>query len=500
MRWIFTSYTAPPVIPNPPWSVVGIINTGQSLSNGAVSVSGMFVTQSYSNLMVHDAQTQIWAGTSHTYPANTYMTPGASGNPGGSLFHTVAGGTGGGSIPSWNTALGSTTTDGGITWTVVDTTTNPLNATGSYLTLQPYVIPSRAGVNGGSYPDNLQGQQLPGPIMATITNLALKAGASSYVLLGSDVGIGGNNMAMIQKGGVNNPYSASIYEATIGQNIVHTVSGSTFGYGAVFLTHGEADWNTSNYDALVTTLQQNYNADLKAITGQSQNIPMFVTQQCSTPMTQDGLVPSPTYYPISALKLLSACNASPANLIMVGSKYQYPYLQGSQHMQSQSYDQQGEKYAQAYVAVAEKKAWLCTQPTGFSAASGSNSVVINFQCMFPPLRFDTSIGLNHQVSASFWANGMGFEAYDRLGNLPITASISGPKQVTLQLGRAADTGLAVQYALTTDSYIAQAGSCDKSGPYQGHFGNLTDSDPFVGPFTGKANTNFCVLFQQKNLT
>ena len=492
MRLLFTGGRSSP------FGLNAIINTGQSLSNGAaVTPSGTdpFHTQPYSNVMLSNSNLSVWIPNT-VYAAGSYMNPGSNGY----VFHTVAGGTSvNGPQPTWNTTIGGSTTDGTITWVCDHLATDTGYPTAATLSMQPYTEPPRTIANGINYPANCQGEALGIGITNTLTHLALAAGFGVYKMAGSDVGAGGQDIAGIGKGGTVNSYAAAMYEAAKLKGLANA-AGLTFGYLGVFLTHGEANWPDTSYGAQATTLQINYEADLRAITGQTLSIPMFCTQQSSTPVTQDA-VPSSVYLPISAFQILAACNAAPTKMVMVGPKYHQTYGSGSQHMSGVSqYDMLAEKNGQAAWAVLNGGTWRCVQPLSFSASIGASTVTITFDVMFPPLVFDTTtVPLNHQSSNTYWANGMGFEAFDNTGILTISsAAIQNGNQVVLTFSRAVAAGLCVQYAVTTDeTNPAITGSCDKPG---GHYGNLRDSDTFVGPFTGIAQRNWCVLFRQTGIT
>lgn len=86
----------------------------------------------------------------------------------------------------------------------------------------------------------------------------------------------------------------------------------------VAYVQAEADFATSGsgYAATLATLQANLNADLKAITGQSQNIPMFITQQSNF----SNNLASGIAYPV--LDQLAAHVANPGSIILACPMYQ----------------------------------------------------------------------------------------------------------------------------------------------------------------------------------
>jgi hypothetical protein len=200
-----------------------------------------------------------------------------------------------------------------------DDITNPTAGT---LSLIPYVEPPRTILTQQTYPNNIQGETFLAGMLNTVTYLALASGYPSYALSGSDCGQGGAGMAIIQKGGSGDAYAVSLYEVRAIKALAQAQS-KTYVVGATVLTHGEADWNDTSYATQVHTLQQNYQTDIQAITGQSRAIPMLATQQSTTPVT-NGAVPNSTYYPISALQLLAANNANPTQVVLVGQLMRAP--------------------------------------------------------------------------------------------------------------------------------------------------------------------------------
>src|SRR5206468_2130918 len=57
--------------------------------------------------------------------------------------------------------------------------------------------------------------------------------------------------------------------------------GKTYGVGAIIVTHGESDSGNPTYESDLYQLWSDYQADLPAITGQTQKIQMIVSQQNS---------------------------------------------------------------------------------------------------------------------------------------------------------------------------------------------------------------------------
>jgi hypothetical protein len=69
-------------------------------------------------------------------------------------------------------------------------------------------------------------------------------------------------------------YAATLFEAAAITRLAKA-AGKTYGIGAIFLTHGETDFASATYREEMVQLWRDYNADLSAITGRTEKIPMF---------------------------------------------------------------------------------------------------------------------------------------------------------------------------------------------------------------------------------
>ena len=82
----------------------------------------------------------------------------------------------------------------------------------------------------------------------------------------------------IDKAGGKRAYPASLNEARLWKGFAAAAS-KKFGYGGITLTHGECDAANTAYGAGLYRFWQDYNTDLKAITGQQQDVVLLVSQQ-----------------------------------------------------------------------------------------------------------------------------------------------------------------------------------------------------------------------------
>lgn len=116
----------------------------------------------------------------------------------------------------------------------------------------------------------------------------------------------------------NNSYTNVIGAATR-INAIAVAAGKTPVIRGILWVQGESDFaaSGSGYAATLATLRNDLNTDLKAVTGQSQNIPLFAVQPSNF---SSGSSPnSGILYPV--LDILAAHVANPGNIILCGPTY-----------------------------------------------------------------------------------------------------------------------------------------------------------------------------------
>jgi hypothetical protein len=248
------------------------------------------------------------------------------------------------------------------------------------------------------------------------------------------------------------------------------------------LTHGETDSGNTGYEAAMVKLWTDYNTDLKAITGQTEPIPLITSQQHSF-----GFVAGQTQGASPAtLAEWKVGVDNPNNILCAGPKYQYRYAPDNIHLVPQGYELLGEKYGEVYFQrVVLGNAWQPLQPISISRAN--NIVTVRFHVPNPPLAWDTRLPMPHQTALTQWAQGRGFEL--RVGNTPRTISSVQIVNDTVRITAASPVpaGAIVGYAVTSDG-TAQAGVSRR-------WGKLIDSDRTIGVFTGQQQPNYAVAFE-----
>lgn len=336
--------------------------------------------------------------------------------------------------------------------------------------LVPLVEPIRptspgtgAGYDDAQYPNNVVGET-PHAGMANELSALFEARTElPYVSIHSAVGWRGRALDQIDKAGGMRAYKASMSEARVIQAMAKD-AGKTFGYGAVVLTHGEADANNTKYGAGIEQLLADYDKDLKAITGQTQDVKLLASQQSARGSGKAT----------SSIQVWLAGQRNP-NIVCTGPKYQYGYADDNLHMPAPGYRRLGEKYAEVFDRVVNQR--MPWKPVGPKAAVRTGTtIVVTFDVPNPPLTWDTTLAANHQTANKAWAKGRGFEVFDGTTAMTIASvEITAPDQVTLTVTAAPKGAVTVAYAMTPDVDEARSG-----GLVTGLRGQLRDSDDLVG--------------------
>jgi len=353
-----------------------------------------------------------------------------------------------------------------------------------------------------AYPGNIDGETPHTAMADQITSLYLAAGGAGYVTAHTEVGESGQGYVEIEKGATyttNNgttgtgtaglAYAASLFEAQAITNLA-MAAGKTYGVGAIIITHGEADAGNTDYEADLVQLWTDYNADLPPITGQSTttSIPLLVSQQHSTP---SGVGTTS----VSTLAQWMVGVDHPGDIICSGPKYQYPYASDATHLTAQGYDMLGEKYGQVYYQKAVLgQDWQPLQPISVSVSGAV--ITLKFHVPVPPLVMDPdTVTPPPQQAVPEWMNGHGFEVNSAGAPATIqSVQIVGDDTVQITVGDTLSSlNSSVSYAFTANAAAMPATATMPAGTVR--WGQLHDSDPFVGSTTGLPQTNHCVAFQ-----
>ena len=161
------------------------------------------------------------------------------------------------------------------------------------------------------------------------------------------------------------------------------------------------------------------------------------------------------------------------------------------HQTAEGYQELGEKYGQVYFErVILGNDWQPLQPV--KVERDGKSITVQFHVPKPPLVWESSFQSPHQA-VDAWKEGKGFEISTSAGDKVTisSAEISGDKVI---ITCATDPGAnaRVGYAMAGDGRNVKM-----LKPFAGtsRWGQLHDSDPFVGSSTKTPQPNFCVAFE-----
>jgi lysophospholipase L1-like esterase len=428
----------------PSFDWVGVVGSGQSLSVGFTPPN--LTTAYYNNLMLKQGAT-TFPGTGTKNP--TAPVPGTSAKP-------------------WDTTM-------------------------SDLAVVPLVEPLRAAGSGfpRPYPINLWGETHHGAMAREITRFVKAANASAdYITVHTVVGESGQGMTALNKqtpttGDTGRAYQATLFEAGALTRLAKAAS-KTYGVGVVVMTHGETDADPPNaaYKDQLIQLMADYNTDIAAITGQTYRIPMYINQQHAYPNGASNKGKRPD---VNNMQWQLGVDHKDA-FVCTGPKYQYEANSNGDgvHLSVKGAEALGEKTAQVYYQRAVLgNDWQPLQPIGVDRSG--RVVTVHFHVPVPPLVWDTTFDA---PAIAEWTNGKGFELRSATANITIASvAISGNDvQITASSDLPA-SGLVVGYALSAQG--KQLSNHSRAV----RWGQLRDSDPFVGATTQVANQNFCVSFE-----
>nr|WP_263429431.1 MXAN_6577-like cysteine-rich protein [Nannocystis pusilla] len=282
-----------------------------------------------------------------------------------------------------------------------------------------------------------------------------QARGRAHRILASAHGVGGQPYAALKKGTV--PYATGLAQVTAGVMLAAAM-GESYAVRAVAIVHGESDHLGGNlaYAEDLLAWQSDYEADVRALTGQTLPVPMFLCQMSSWTMYGSAVSRIPG-------EQLAAARARPDRIFVVGPKYIFPYVDGV-HLTGDGSRWLGEYYAKAYRRVlVDGLPW---QPLAPRAITREGAVVtVDFAVPTPPLVLDTALVVD--------PGNFGFEFTDSSGAAPAITEVAlaGDTSVRLTLAAVPVGGnQRVRYAAT-------GAPGQSAGPTTGARGNLRDSDP-----------------------
>lgn len=314
-----------------------------------------------------------------------------------------------------------------------------------------------------------------------ITNIARSvylvgqpAGRTSHDVMVSLHGRSGNSYQCLRRGGCSwhSPSYIKAFDDGMRQvndaKALAAARGASYVVRAVTAIHGETDHyypgfplagtdgtpnKILNYSDALLEWQSDYETQVKARTGQTLPVPLFISQM-------SGWTDKPASS-IANLQL-DAHQRAPGKVVLVTPAYPLPFATDCLHFTSHSNRRLGEYFAKAYLrTVLQGKAWEPVRPT--SVTRVGNVLTVKFAVPVPPLVLDTTLVTN--------PGNYGFRYTDSASTPAISSvAVTAPDTVTITL---ASTPTGSNKHLT---YAQNAPSPACPGPTQGPRGNVRDSD------------------------
>lgn len=312
----------------------------------------------------------------------------------------------------------------------------------------------------GGYPHNGE------TIASSWANTARVMQGGDFRAIVSRHGVSGYAYSQLAKGTA--PYADGMAQVTKAQELL-SAAGDRQVVDAVAVIHGDADdvpyGQPTPYASNLLQWQADYQADVRAITGQSEPV-VLMTDQMGQFASVTSAIP---------FAQLDASRMAPGAVVLVGPKYFLDYV-GNGHLSNVSQRLLGEYYAKVYDSLRDGQGWTPLSPQ--SVTWCGSTVRLRLHVPAGPLVFDTT-----QVAS---AQDYGFEFADASGVPPTIDQvvITGPDTIELTLSRAPGSSPRLRYAFT-----AGPGNEDWAR------GNVRDSDATVG-LSGTPLSNWLVHFDE----
>ena len=291
-------------------------------------------------------------------------------------------------------------------------------------------------------------------------------------------GVSGYIYSQLKKG--TSPYNTGMTQVTNAKSAAITL-GRTSRVIGVTTIHGETDnyngVSGATYQGYLEEWQNDYDTDVKAITGQSNEVIMFLDQMSSfmSSYANDATSEIPIYQ-------LYAAEENPNEIVLVAPKYFFNYSD-RHHLTGASSRWLGEYYGKVIKKVViDHETWRPLSPD--SAIRSGNIIDVNFHVPAGVLAFDTTL-----VSSR---TNKGFEYYDSTSSATISSvAILDDDTVRITLsGTPTGANQRIRYAYTgvpgTNTGAQNAGSAA---------GNLRDTDTYPSLY-GNTLYNWAVHFDE----
>lgn len=253
-----------------------------------------------------------------------------------------------------------------------------------------------AGSGSGPWPINVSYQSPHAPFAEEIARLSGGSVRTAHIVVGQN----GQGIDGIKKGGTVHSYAASLAEATRMRELLAGL-GYELRFAAVLLTHGETDHGRATYAADVEKLQADYDADLRAITGQTRRVPMFLTHPSAAYVN-----PPMGIYNTTTDAMTAAWRKSPATIRLVGGKTNLEYATENFHLSERGTAELGRMYARhVYPWITSETFRDPVAPVDVVRDGAKVTITTNRALVDDPRHFGTM----HATGP--WAAAKGFEAH-----------------------------------------------------------------------------------------
>jgi len=308
-----------------------------------------------------------------------------------------------------------------------------------------------------------------------------------YQILVSAPGMGGTGIVdLSNKAGIY--YQRLIADVTNGKALA-LASGKNYWCPAITWIQGEADTygnmsQTTYYNNMVS-LFNNLNTDIKAITGQSEDVQFFLYQTQAFDWYYGGKF---TYPDVSLAQLQIANNLS--NVHLATPIYHLPLIANDCHFTAI-----GSKWFGGYFGIAYKRVIVDKKPFSsiklISQSVVGNNIYLKFEAPVYPLKFDTTSVVDRGVSKGFQIREVADRAQNSFLNIITNVEINKYNVVKITCS-SSPVGKKLTYAINGTGLSNQSS------------GNLRDSQGlkflFKNVSTDSAETshdmyNWCPLFE-----
>jgi len=300
------------------------------------------------------------------------------------------------------------------------------------------------------------------------------------ILLFSVCGVVDGSYAATKQG--TNSYNNNLIAVQRGMLLAEQ-QGCEYIVEAITCMHGEADASSpiATYEADLLEWYTDYNTDIKAITGQTQDIKFFISPTASA---SGYSLP----YAFTAVAAIEASKVND-NIIIIGPKYQFPYM--SVHMQNVGYRRLGEIFGRALFNTFNRQKWIPLIPLTCTN-NNDGTIDIAFNVPKPPLVLDTTLLPNTKDGAYGFnvesSNNVTITGVEILGSTDITKTT-----IRLTCSAIPPVGSYVSYA-----YIVDPTTYGYTGILNGSYGVhgcLRDSDSTPSYYEDYPLYNYCVAFR-----